>query len=58
MLCPICEGQKVVKIVVDDREEHTTCLTCSGTGSVSQEKYDSMMDLFDSLETIRDKHER
>jgi len=52
MICPICEGQKVVKETIDDITTLETCLTCDGTGSISQEKYQAMLDLFDALETI------
>ena len=56
MICPICEGQKVVRENVDGVDSLEVCLTCNGTGSISQEKYDEMVNWRDAFEKIKNAY--
>ena len=42
--CPICQGWGECWETVNDKTYQVECLTCNGTGGISQEKYDDIVD--------------
>ena len=52
MQCPICNGKGAIGKIVNDKKVFQMCLTCKGTGQISEEKHKAMLNWLEVIETI------
>ena len=52
MQCPICNGKGAIGEIVNEQKTFQICLTCDGTGKISEAKHKAMLNWLEVIETI------